>query len=412
MPDEKESCCGTGLRGGPAPAAGSCCCGPASGARADTARSGCAGGPDSVPVPDSPGSEAAGTCAPWIAGEIDSAAGPVPTVRTRLSLRDRLGALAARCTIGRMRYRVHPGLYAAGRPGPESPVLVSANYKMSFDRLRSVLGGRNAWILVLDTRGINVWCAAGKGTFGTAEIVKRVEAGRLERIVSHRRLVVPQLGAPGVSAHEVRERCGFRVEYGPVRAEDLPSFLDAGMKASPEMRRVRFGLEDRAVLIPVEVVTWGRFALPAAAALLALGALGGHGNAAAGIRAAGVPGALLTLAAFLAGSVLGPLLLPWLPGRAFAVKGAVLGLALTGALAAAGRLTGSPVPPLHLAAWLLLAPAITSFVLMNFTGATTFTSMSGVLREMRFAVPAQIAAAALGLGLWIAGLFLSGGRLA
>jgi hypothetical protein len=55
-------------------------------------------------------------------------------------------------------------------------------------------------------------------------------------------------------------------------------------------------------------------------------------------------------------------------------------------------------------------PAIASFTLMNFTGATTFTSLSGVLKEMRVAVPAQITGGAIGLGLWLTGLLLGGGN--
>src|SRR5512139_2025308 len=164
-------------------------------------------------------------------GESPDHGGEVPRIRTGLTFRDRIGSIKVRFGVGRTNYRVSAGLYAVGNPGTGSPVLVSANYKLSFDRLRSSLSGRDAWILVLDTDGINVWCSAGKGTFGTDEIVRRVQDSSLDRFVSHRVLVVPQLGAPGVSAHEVRRRCGFRVEYGPVRAEDLPAYLDAGMKA-------------------------------------------------------------------------------------------------------------------------------------------------------------------------------------
>ena len=80
--------------------------------------------------------------------------------------------MKVRWGIGRMNYRVDPGLYSLGNPDALSPVLVSANYKMSFDRLRESLPGRNAWILVLDTDGVNVWCAAGKGTFGTEELTR------------------------------------------------------------------------------------------------------------------------------------------------------------------------------------------------------------------------------------------------
>src|SRR3972149_4169926 len=73
--------------------------------------------------------------------------------------------------IGRDRCRVAPGLYALGAPGGDSPVLVTANYKLTFDVLRRDAAGLDAWILVLDTRGINVWCAAGEGTFGTEEAI-------------------------------------------------------------------------------------------------------------------------------------------------------------------------------------------------------------------------------------------------
>ncbi len=345
---------------------------------------------------------------PWTDGIVRTVVGEVPRVRTGLTFRDHIGSVKARWAIGRMNYRVTPGLYAAGNPGAGSPVLVSANYKMSFDRLRSVLAGRDAWILVLDTDGINVWCAAGKGTFGTDEIVRRVQETALDRIVSHRTLVVPQLGAPGVSAHEVRRRSGFRVEYGPVRAEGLPAFLDAGMKASPVMRKVAFGLRDRAVLIPVELVKGGKYALLVAIALLLLGGLGRGGFSPAGIVTTGFAGAVAVLGIFLGGAILGPVLLPWLPGRAFSVKGAALGLGLAGGLwLYAQFVRGVLAPPLRVAAWLILAPALASFVVMNFTGASTFTSLSGVRREMRFAVPLQAGAAVIGFGLWLSGLFLS-----
>jgi hypothetical protein len=319
---------------------------------------------------------------------------------------DRAGAVLARCAVGRMRYAVAPGLYAIGRPTPQSPVFVSANYKLSFDHLRRALAGRDGWILVLDTKGVNVWCAAGKGTFGTEEVVARVEAVQLADTVSHRTLVLPQLGAPGVSAHEVRAKCGFRVVYGPVRAADLPAFLDAGMQATPAMRRVRFGLLDRLVLVPVELVLGARYALLAALGLFLLGGLGRGGWSAARMLSDGVRSAVLLLIAFLTAVVLTPALLPWLPGRAFASKGAWVGLALDAALLLFVR--GHPGyfgGPLGTAGWLLLIPALASFLGMSFTGASTYTSLSGVRREMRAAVPLQAAFALLGIALWLVGRF-------
>lgn len=289
---------------------------------------------------------------------------------------NRLDHWLARWGVNRLGHRVGPGLYALGRPAPGSPVFVTANYTLSFDALRAALAGRDAYVLVLNTRGVNVWCAAGKGTFGTGELATRIRATSLDRVVSHRVLVLPQLGAPGVSAHEVKQRTGFRVEYGPVRAADLPGYLEAGHRATPEMRRVRFGLADRLALIPVELV----HALPVAvAAAIALWFVGGP------LAAAGA------VAAVLAGAALFPVLLPWLPGRDFSVKGFILGgiVALPFAAAAFARRPGAPA---WLSAgasltYLLAMPPVTAYLALNFTGATPFASRTGVKREIATYVP-------------------------
>ena len=332
-------------------------------------------------------------------------AGMIPVVSTALQTADRLGALKVRWNIGRMSYAIPPRLYAVGNPGADSPVLVTANYKLTFDRLRQELSGLNAWLLVLDTQGVNVWCAAGKGTFGTDELVRRIEAVHLGDVVTHRTLLLPQLGAPGVAAPEVRQRSGFGVVYGPVYAQDIRAFLAAGMVATPAMRRVHFKLMDRLAVIPVELTAWFPYWLLLTALLcLAAGFLGGGWGRSGGVT-------LLSGLAFLAGGAVVPALLPWIPGRAFAAKGAVVGVLLAYAIFASGmatRLCGVR-SSLELAAWWLLLPVITSFLALNFTGATTFTSQSGVKYEMRFAMPILAAGLIAGLGLFAAAQ-MGGGR--
>ena len=191
---------------------------------------------------------------PYVTGWLTTPLGEVPQVATQLCRRDALGAWQMRWGMGRDRYAISPGLYAVGQPDRKSPVLVSANYKLSFDALRKELRKIDAWILVIDTKGINVWCAAGKGTFSTDEIVRRVREVGLDQLVSHRQLIVPQLAAPGVAAHSVSKQIGFKVVYGPVRANDLPAFLHAGQQATQEMRRVTFSTRERLILTPVELV--------------------------------------------------------------------------------------------------------------------------------------------------------------
>jgi hypothetical protein len=117
--------------------------------------------------------------------------------------------------------------------------------------------------------------------------------------------------------------------------------------------------------------------------------------------------ASLLLATYLASNVLGPALLPWLPGRALSLKGVFLGgLLVLGMLSVAwltpGLLDNWPT----LMGWALAIPAVASFITMGFVGSTTYTSLSGVRREMRIAVPFQIAGVVGGLVAWIIGRFV------
>jgi hypothetical protein len=345
---------------------------------------------------------------PFVIGSLQTSAGLAPRVSDRLSRLDLLGAFRVRWGVGRMDYQVDPGLYALGEPDDKSPVLVTANYKLTFDTLRSALPGRDAWILVLDTKGVNVWCAAGKGTFSTAEIVRQVESTDLAGVVSHKRLIVPQLGAPGVAAHEVKRLCGFRVTYGPIRAEDVPAFIDHGFKASPEMRSKTFPLWERIVLIPVELVGAVKFLFILAPVLFLLGGFAGSGGYWANATDRGLFAVAALLGAVLAGAVLTPILLPWLPGRAFASKGLVVGIVV--ALLSAFLWNPDPMgwsARMDILAWMFAGPAVAAYLAMNFTGASTYTSLSGVRKEMRWAVPLEIAAGSVGVILWFGSVFMA-----
>ena len=319
----------------------------------------------------------------------------IKTTTGMITFSDRLDHLLARLGWRRSEHRVEPGLYRLGDPDADSPVFASANYSLSFDALRSPLAGIDAWILVLDTKGINVWCAAGKGTFGTDELVHRIESSDLAGIVSHRTIIVPQLGAPGVSCQEVARRTKFTVEYGPVRADDLPEYLKTHT-ATPAMRRVEFSLLDRLVLTPVEFM---HAALPTLAATAALWFL------------AGPVASLAAISAVLAGTVLFPLLLPVLPTRDFSTKGMILGMIVS--LPFAYVFGTDPNLPVWVgvlsaaAAFLLITPVI-SYLALNFTGCTPFTSRTGVKKEIFSYIKVMAGMAALGV---ISGIILGVSRM-
>jgi hypothetical protein len=324
---------------------------------------------------------------PWVKRFMVYKGRTIPVVSTRLAARDRLGGLKARWGVNRMRYAILPGLYALGSPGPDSGVFATANYKMSFDALRSSLDGLDAWILVLDTKGINVWCAAGKGTFGTGELASRIASVRLSTVVAHREIVLPQLGAPGVSAPEIARRAGFRVRWGPVRAADIKAWLAAGRKKDEAMREVSFGLGDRMAVAPIEIVhSWP--IVPAALALaFAYGLPIGPG-----LAGRALPAAVILLGTIPVGTVLFPALLPYLPSRAFVVKGALLGAAW--ALACGIFFHTSPAAA---AAFALMSAPVVGFLAINFTGSSTYTCQPGALLEVDRSFWPMIFSAAAGL---------------
>ncbi len=313
----------------------------------------------------------------------------IPVIGTRLGFMDRLGAVKMRWGFGRSGYRVLPGVYAVGHPVPDSPVLVSANYKLSFDALRRELSGIAAWILVIDTKGVNVWCAAGKGSFGTAELASKLARTRLADLLSHRKLVLPQLAATGVSAPELAKGARFQAIWGPVMAKDLPAFLAAGMQKDKEMRLVPFGLRDRMAVAPVEFTQAAPF-FGAALALSCLYAL--PGDAQWFGRFLGILG--FSWGAILAACFAFPALLPVLPFRAFALKGALLGTAWG---LCASALLGAPL--LGAAGLALASAATVAFLAMGFTGASTFTSQRGATLEVERGLPWMLGALALALGL-------------
>lgn len=319
-----------------------------------------------------------------------------PTVSANLDFGDLWGAVRMRMGFGRENYRVKPGLYRLGTPDGNSDVLISANYKLSFDMLRKELDGQNFWILVVDTDGVNVWCAAGKGTFGTERVVKSIKDASLEHLVKHRKVILPQLSAPGVAAHLVKEQTGFRAIFGPTLAKDIQAFISAGYKARPEMLKMEFSMKDRAKLIPNDFM-YGKYKILAImAGLFFVAGLDKTGFLFDKMHATSGFAVLSAFTAYVAGVALGPLFLNWIPFRAFALKGAFWGVITSILLNLAFQ-----VEPLEYIGLGLLNVSIASFMTMNFTGSSTYTSLSGVQKEMKWAIPIQIGFASMGVILYI-----------
>lgn len=299
---------------------------------------------------------------------------------SQITFKDQSEHTKVRLGIGRYSYKVPPGVYAIGTPEKGSAMFVTCNYKLTVDIVREALEGYDCFLLVLDTKGINVWCAAGKGTFSSRELIYQLHKHQVKKELGVRKVYLPQLGASTMEPHLVRKYTGISVIYGPVSASDLPKFIDKGFECTKEMRLVSFSLKDRMLLAPLEMLLYFKFVLFTiliAAMLEGVGVLQG----ASFDWGAVVNGTLIGFIGLLVSTILFPMLLPYLPFRMFSYKGYLLGglLLIEGlvrSLLSWGILNGVFV------IWLLL---MMGYITFSFTGSTTFTAQSGVeIEAVRF----------------------------
>jgi len=111
------------------------------------------------------------------------------------------------------------------------------------------LKGIDAWVLCVDSNGINVWCAARGKDFGNKQLIEAVEATGIEKLTDKKTLILPQLSAGGVSTPELTKKSSnfpFRIVYGPVWSKKLPEFLEKRpARKTDEMKLAKFTLKHR-----------------------------------------------------------------------------------------------------------------------------------------------------------------------
>ncbi|MHA1612474.1 MAG: methyltransferase domain-containing protein [Promethearchaeota archaeon] len=158
-----------------------------------------------------------------------------------------------RCVLtGQVDYiPIEPGIYTSGTPDASSPLLVTANYLYTYIQVHQDLAGKNAWILALDSLGINVWCAARGGNFGNSQLLEAVQATDIISKAKSKLMVLPQLAAGGVKAPELpmrTEKFPYEIMFGPVYSKDLPTYLTDRPDLKPKaMRTIKFGIRERTV---------------------------------------------------------------------------------------------------------------------------------------------------------------------
>lgn len=287
-------------------------------------------------------------------------------MKSKLSFGDTISNMGVRFGLNRDSYMVKPGLYALGQPTKDSDIIVTCNYKLTVDRVRSTLKG-DYWLLIIDTKGINVWCAAGKGSFGTAELIYAINNYNLKEYASQKRLILPQLSAPGIQSHLVTKVTGYQIVFGTVRIEDLETFIKHDYKASKEMKVVTFKLIDRMILTPLEVIRTWKIVLPVLLLVMILPFMNYNHL-------------IMLMLSIVSGAILFPMILPIRAYKMFYKNGILISLAING-FVAINHLS------FFMVGWYSLCSAYSGYLALNYTGSTTFTSLSGVKKEMEEGVP-------------------------
>jgi ubiquinone/menaquinone biosynthesis C-methylase UbiE len=134
-------------------------------------------------------------------------------------------------------FPMEPGIYQSGNPDENSPIIVTANYIYTYIKVMRALKGVNAWVLCVDSNGINVWCAARGDNFGNRQVIEAVETTGIEQITKRKTLFLPQLSAGGVAAPLISSEAPnfpFNIVYGPVWAKYLPQFLKERPAKKPD----------------------------------------------------------------------------------------------------------------------------------------------------------------------------------
>lgn len=209
-------------------------------------------------------------------------------------------------------HRSSTGLIPIGTPDRSSPVLLTGNYTLTVRRVTAALAGKDVWLLVADSSGINVWCAAGGGHLTHHDVISAIRTSGVRDRVDHRHLILPQLCATGVERSRIEDATGWTASWGPASADDIRAFLARGEHTARRERSVRFPLKDRMEIAamwigPLAPILW-----------LVLWPITGAGPA--GIDVGIV--ALLVVALYAA--------FPWLPLQAMRGLPVYAGLAVAG----------------------------------------------------------------------------------
>ena len=160
-------------------------------------------------------------------------------------------------------YAVRPGLYFIGETyDKKSPLLVTCNFLSTIILLYLRLKSLKVRLLVIDTKGINVWCSSGKGTFSAQEIINKLNSYDKCTLSDSQELeiILPKLSLSGVKLSELKKN-RIKPIIGPLYAKRLRDYLAHPPYKDCVKDAVHFGIKARAYTVVPTVVQFSWYAV-------------------------------------------------------------------------------------------------------------------------------------------------------
>ena len=122
--------------------------------------------------------------------------------------------------------QVSPGVYEFNNPKPESPLLVTTNFSLTYFSVAGEVeaSGLPAWVLITDAEGMSVLTAWAAGKFDAERIAKAVKAFDVPDKISHQKIVIPGFVST-ISGELEEELPGWDIRVGPRESVDIPAYL-------------------------------------------------------------------------------------------------------------------------------------------------------------------------------------------
>ncbi|MFX0107884.1 MAG: acetyl-CoA decarbonylase/synthase complex subunit gamma [Candidatus Hodarchaeota archaeon] len=120
---------------------------------------------------------------------------------------------------------VEAGLQEFGDVGPDSPVMYTTNFALTYFTVESDIkqGGVNAYLVVVDTEGMSVQSAVAGRKLTAEKVAETLEEVGIADKVKHRILISPGMAAR--ISGETEEASGWTVKVGPQDSSGIPKYL-------------------------------------------------------------------------------------------------------------------------------------------------------------------------------------------